>query len=70
MTEPRRSANTGESQFHVIELTTGGEMHLEMRNRRPITLEEASRGDLPKPFSPEEWKAMHKASCVGGQNRT
>lgn len=37
--------------------------------RRPLTLEEASRGDLPKPFSPEEWKAMHQASCGGGQNR-
>lgn len=30
--------------------------------RRPLTLEEAERGDLPKPFSAEEWRAMAQAS--------
>ena len=32
-------------------------------NRRRLTEDEAKRGDVPTPFTPEEWAAMHTATC-------
>lgn len=64
MTDPRHCANTGENVWEWM--GANGVPIVRMTNklsvRRRLTLEEAERGDLPKPFSAEEWRAMAQAS--------
>jgi hypothetical protein len=61
--EAPRCANTGHTYRNIRARDNGVPYEKQWVYRRPMTIEEAERGDLPKPFSAEEWRAMANAAA-------